>query len=320
MIKISLSKRFSSAEAIGYTPNYLLVKSVDSLTVFSEADFLPYHKVVSLSYGQRVLTSPNGKFAFVLSTLFSNSLIVYYVPSLRIADTYCYKGAGIFDIKDACFSLDSQYLFILADVVTDKGSQTLLIRKKLLSDEKPFSMVLDTAFDYLSFVKEVNCLALFAKSGKIGFFQGNEVIQEVSLNPFHKAYFIEKGHLLVTDTTLGFNLLSHNGKVIQQCDFLVPVPLVPKTITEDESESFKIKESYYDLLASNEANLIFYVTRILPNDVYSLYIFSSEDFSLLKRIKFKPKIYSLDYRNPYLFIKTSIGVYVFRIKNLKKDG
>lgn len=313
MLKLTLVKKFVSANAIGNLGNYLVIKSLDGLTVFSATDLLPIVKSPDLDYVNRLIPSPDKRSLLAFSTLFSDSVYLYAVPSLKRNLVFQYKGKGILLLKDACFSPDSTKLYLLADEVVDGKAESILIRKNLkTSVEEIFFENSGLRFNGLKFIVELSTLALFGPNGEISFFQGGSLVHQSRIENYHKAFFIEQGHLILTDTKLGFNLISHNGKIIQRCDFLIPVPLKP---LNSQAREFDYKETYADIEVSNKRNLILYLTVIKPENKFRIYVFSSLDFSLLKKMSFNEVVYGIDYQDPYLFVRTDKGTFVFLFKD-----
>jgi hypothetical protein len=321
MKELTLFRHFPEALTVGYLPGAFLVKETSALYLFPEEDTKPARKVLDPLYAKKTVISPDGKYAVLVSSLFNEETTLYHLPDF--ADVFHlssrrYGKKLLF--KDAAFLSDSKALYLLADTPVDGESETLLFKVSLPSySYSVFFSGQHRKIDFLRYSRDLASLALFSKSGQVTFFRETKAVKSIKTPPFEKLFFIEKGELMLLDTLSGFKLLSHNGKLIRNADFLVSEPLSFDSHDEDHplKTPRRLTQSYADLTYSREHGRLFYLSHLLPSDSYHLYVFSIEDFSLLEDFPLKGKVLSLSYNEPYLFVRKEDGVdsYLLRHRN-----
>lgn len=287
-------------DAVSLFSHHGLLKREDRLMYFSQ-DTLKIRKERHFPYHvKKILVSPDHHFAFLLCPLFEESFSLFALPSLKTLWSYRNKEERIFP-ADACFSLDSKYLFLLVEKVKEEKSEsqlwvldtsTLKIKKFLEGENKHF--------DGIRYEKQLLSLLLYAHDGTLCFFNKGTFHKEIHISPFHEVSFIEKGEVILTDLEKGFSLFTKSGKKISDYVLLVP---------EKNSEK-PIQEKCFQILCDPEKNLLFYLTK-RNDEKCTLYLLSLVDFSLLQRIEFKDEVLSLEEEGKRLFVRMKGKVKIY---------
>lgn len=288
--------------------------------------------VVSLPnslYGRRFILSPAGKDFLFLPSLFPHSLTLYSLPTLREEAVFEKEGCVF---KDAAFSSGGETLYLLADKEREDKVETILLvydrRKKTCTC---YFEGEGRRFDSLVFSPYHFCLTLLERKGKISFFQDGSLIKERKVPSFRKIFLRDKGTNRICDCDYGFRILSQSGKVLRNCDFLLPrrekkaTPAQRKKRQQyRERQTLRGKgnpldlkkgrnEIYADRLVPFKENQVFYVTVSFPEREYSLYFFSLNSFRRKKKLSLKGDYFSMSYSQGRLFVFTSLGCFLFQL-------
>ncbi|MFA6624961.1 MAG: hypothetical protein WCS80_04290 [Bacilli bacterium] len=314
MNRISLVAHYPTYQCLTPYKDGLIGKDSSSLYLLEKNSKAPLAMVNEPLYGKKGIVSPDLKFYFLISTLFCDKAGIYSLPSLHKARVIKGTNGQYHDyFKDACFTSDSHYLFLLADNLCENAVETVLYKIDLTTFVgEVFFRGEKRRFDNIRYVKGLMSLVLFDKKGKVSFFNQNSIKKELDIDSFNRLFFIDNSSTFITDSATGINLHGHNGTLLKSLSFLVS--------KDNEEESFDhLSQSFIDMTISKEKGLLFYVTEVKPGFSYHLFVFDLHDFSLVKDISLKEKTTQLNYMDPYLILKTEHGISLYEVfgKDLK---
>lgn len=336
MLKLTFKKSYKGFQALTLTSHHRFEKKGDILSVYDGTDKL-FYSLNDTAYVDKILLSSNEFYFTLISKLYNTEFKLYSLSD----------GTTLLDIKeienekyiykDAAFTPDNRYLYVLADKDDLSDLKTILIKINLESMEyRVFFIDEKQHFDYLYYLDERFVLVLLSRKGKVSYFLDNKIIKNIKTPNFDKLYFIDQGEIMLLSSKAGFILASSNGKIIRNCDFLLPkeikeTPMLTKQLQlENEIRELsllpKIKnhsslgEHYFDLVVSSKDNALFYISRNITDDTYKLYHYSIHSFALKHAYKIKGKAKSIEYKSPYVIIRTDDAVEVYElIHNIKKN-
>ncbi len=330
MTKLKFEKNVKDIQSILVLSDQCLVKKADSLLLFDSEGKLQ-RSVSDSTYTTKILVDRDRRYVYLVSSLFQKELNLYSFSDFSLAFSLKeYKGKTYF-FKDAVYTPDGKYLYVLADDENyDAYSESVLFKLELSTlSYSVFFLGEGKHFDSLCFFNTRLVLTLLDKRGKIYFFSQDKIIRKIKVPFFDRLFFIDFGQVMILSSLAGFNLCSANGKVIRKCDFLLPKPLkeeqrVKKEFdTENEILSLKglpkismsdnLSECYKDMIFSTEAGALFYLSYHINEKSYTLYHYSIRSFTLKHVYRIKSEVYGMVLDYPYLYVRTKDGVMVYHI-------
>ncbi len=330
MTKLKLVKNVKDIQSILLDTDRSFVKKTKNLLLFNSEDRL-LSSVEDNSYTKKILSDKDKRFVILVSQLFVTELRIYSFADLSILYTIKEIHGKDYFFKDATFTPDGKYLYVLADEVSyTSPSESILVKIELSS--LSFSAFFEGEhryFDSLYYSLTRQVLTLLDKKGKIYFFSQDKIIKKIKVPSFDRLFFIDWGQVMILSSHAGFNLCSANGKVIRQCDILLPKPLKSDDDarkdfdTQNEILSLKrlprmsrkdsLTEYYKDMIFSTEAGALLYLSYNINEKSYTLYHYSIRSFTLKHVYRFKKEVYGMELSYPFLYIRTSSGVLIYRI-------
>lgn len=330
MTKLKLVKNVKDIQSILLDNDRNFVKKAKNLLLYDGEDKL-LSSIEDNSYTQKILSDKDKRFVILVSQLFVKELRIYSYADLSILFRMKEINGKDYFFKDATFTPDGKYLYVLADEVSyTTPSESILIKIELSSFS--FSVFFEGEhryFDSLYYSQARQVLTLLDKKGKIYFFSQDKIIKKIKVPSFDRLFFIDWGQVMLLSSLVGFNLCSANGKVIRQCDILLPKPLKSDEDarkdfdTQNEILSLKglprmsrkasLTEYYKDMIFSTEAGALLYLSYNINEKSYTLYHYSIRSFTLKHVYRFKKEVYGMELNYPFLYIRISNGVLIYRI-------
>ncbi len=330
MTKLKLVKNVKDIQSILLETDRSFVKKTKNFFLLDEEDKV-LASVEDTSYTKKIRTDKDKRYVILVSSLFSNEFRIYSYLDLSVLFMLKNINGRDYFFKDTTFTPDGKYLYVLADEVSYiNPSETILLKIELSSFVYTvFFFGEHRYFDSLYFSKTRQVLTLLDKKGKIYFFSQDKIIKKIKVPTFDRLFFIDWGQVMLLSSLAGFNLCSANGKVIRQCDILLPKPLKTDEDsrkdfdTQNEILSLKglskmsrkdnLSEYYKDMIFSTEAGALLYLSYNINEKSYTLYHYSIRSFILKHVYRFKKEVYGMELNYPFLYIRTSGGVLIYRI-------
>ncbi len=330
MKKLKLEKNAKDIQSIAILSDKVLVKKADSLLLM-DLDGKLLASVKDSVYTKNILTDREKKYAVLLSSLFVKEFRIYSLLNLSLVFSIKEHQGKSYFFKDAVFSQDGKYLFVLADEECyQRPSETVLFKIDMNTFHvSAFFVGEKLHFDSLYYSPTRLVLTLLDKKGRIYFFSQDKIIKKIKVPSFDRLYFIDWGQVMLLSSLAGFNLCSSNGKIIRQCDFLLPKPLKEEErirkefFSENEMLSLKglpkmslkdnLSEYYKDMIFSVEAGTLYYLSYQINEKSYTLYHYSVRSFTLKHVYRIKTEVHGMELDYPYLYLRTKEGVLIYRI-------
>lgn len=330
MKKLKLEKNAKDIQSIAILSDKVLVKKVDSLLLL-DTDGKLLTSAKDSSYVKKILVDRDRKYVALVSSLFVKEFRIYSIMDLTLAFSLKEHQGKSYFFKDAVFSPDGKYLYVLADEECYQNpSETVLFKIELNAFHvSAFFLGENMHFDSLYYSPTRLVLTLLDKKGRIYFFSQDKIIKKVKVPSFDRLYFIDWGQVMLLSSFTGFNLCSANGKVIRQCDFLLPKPLKEEERIRKEfhqenellclkelpkmSLKANLSEYYKDMIFSVEAGALYYLSYQINEMSYTLYHYSIRTFTLKHVYRIKTEVHGMELDYPYLYLRTKDGVLIYRI-------
>lgn len=307
MIKVLKPKFVASLQAVEEVYPYLIYKDKSHLALMSES-LSPLASTAFPYYVSKIIASHSNKIISPLNTVFSQVISLYSLPSLRLLASLTLPTDSY--LKDALFTADDTQLVALVDTKTESAVESQL----LFYDTETYKMTsalvgMNYQIASIALSPNKDALILYTYDNRVLFFLHGNIIKEVKLSSFQKAFFIEKGLYFLTDAPLGMNLYSASGKRLSHLNFI---------INKTDKLTSKNSEHYQDFLYVESIELIFYVSEVKEGEYYNLYVFSSVDFSLqFVKLRIKEAPVALFFLHGFLGYKTAGGIYFYQV--IKQD-
>ena len=330
MTKLQLEKNIKDIQSIALVDDCQLVKKEDSLLLLDLNEKI-IKGVKDSGYTKSIIVNKDKTYIALVSSLFCEEFHVYSYPDLKAVITLNKIDSKGYYYKDAAFSSDGKYLYVLADEKSDSSYHESVLVRIDLNYQKYTSYFRGEGmhFDSLYYSKTKQALLLLEKKGRVSFFNQGKIIDRIKTPPYDKLSVIDWGQVLLLSSFAGFVLCSLKGKVIRTCDFLLPKPLKNdervRTEFEMENELLQLRgmnrmsvkdnlgEHYKDMVFSSEVGALFYLSYNMNDKTYRLYHYSIKTFALKHVYKIKGEVYHIHLAFPNLYIKTTDGVLVYRI-------
>ncbi len=329
MTKLEFLENAKDVLSVYRDEEYLLLKRRDSLVLF-DSSLKVLKGVQDTNFTKKILVDRNRHYVFLVSSLFTKKVVLYsfsgLLPALTLSDLY---GLPVF-YKDAIFSPDGSYLYLLADIADLEDPKTLLVKVNLAYQTYDVFFQKDSFhFDNLFYSENRKAVILLQSKGNVSFFSENHIVQTVRTPSFQKLYFIDWGQVMLLSSPAGFLLCSMNGKIIRKCDFLLP-----KEVKDDEkiqrdfafeneirelSSLTKIPvkmdmaEHFLDMVFVPETGALFYLSTNVNDGKTTLYHYSVKSFLLKRVYPIKGKALFMELAYPYLYIHTTDSVQSYLI-------
>lgn len=333
MTKLELLENIKDVLSVYKDDEYLLLKRKDSLVLF-DSSLKVLRGISDATFAKKILVDRNRRYVILISSLFCSKTILYSFPQLTPVLTFTdIAGKHVF-YKDAVFSPDGNFLYLLADVADLNQPKTLLLKVNLAYQcFEVFFSEESFHFDSLFYSDSKKAVVLLQSKGKVSFFCEKGIVETLKTPTFEKLYFIDWGKAMLLSSPAGFILCSMKGKTIRNCDFLLPKEVkAEERICRDFAFENEIRElssltkiqmkrnlaeHFLDMVFVQETGALFYLTVNVNDGKTILYHYSIQSFLLKRVYPIKGKALYMELAYPYLYIHTTEGVLIYLIVQKK---
>lgn len=317
MIKLSFVKTVEHYECIKVIGDNILVKKGNVIQLLDKnMNFLKGNN--EFFYVEKMLIDDKKEYVVPVTSMFKDHCNIYSLKNLSLVMSLKEINGKRYFYKDATFVSNSSVLYLLLDE-DSLDSETILLKVDLnYQNYETYFIGEGLNFSSLTYVKDRFVLALMENNGRIYYFNEGKIIKKVKTHPFSDLFFIDNGEIYLSDSTHGFILSSNGGKVLRNCDFL---PLLDSEHDNENKKNKKVhlEEIYFDMCVSDKLKRLFFISYEENEDKYFLYVYSLKTFALRKRIKLKGKILSVEFDDPYLYIRKPDSIDVYSIVEKHKQ-